>query len=199
MYAKKGVSAKAVALLLAIVLVIGCVAGGTIAYLMTKSATVTNTFTVGNIGNLELDETTGTEYKVIPGVDITKDPVVTFKNYNVAAYVFLMVGATGWTVSGFDTTYTYSIGANREMSWVLDGWTKLEEGVYYKAVAENAGEQAWHVIQNDTIVVSETITQDTISNYTKNLTFTAYAIQQADFASPAEAWAQAQNATASNP
>ena len=195
MYAKKTVRTKVVVLLLAIVLVIGCVAGGTLAYLMAKSSTVTNTFVAGEIGTLSLSETTGNSYIVTPGVEIKKDPVVTFNGNNVAAYVFLKVDATGWTASGTDTTYTYSIGDKQEMKWVLDGWTKLEDGVYYKEVAANAGEQSWSVIKDNKITVSSEITKANISDYTKGLTFTAYAIQKDGFNSVADAWTQAKNAT----
>lgn len=195
MYAKKSVSMKVVVLLLAVVLLIGCVAGGTLAYLMAKSSTVTNTFVAGEIGTLNLSETTGNSYIVTPGVDITKNPTVTFNGNNVAAYVFLKVDATGWTVSGTDTTFTYSVGTNQEMKWVLDGWTKLEDGVYYKEVAANAGEQSWSVIKDNKITVSSEITKANISDYTKGLTFTAYAIQKDGFNSVADAWTQAKNAT----
>ena len=196
MYAKKkSVSMKVVALLLAVVLLIGCAVGSTVAYLMAKSAVVTNTFVAGNIGTLTLDETTGTSYIVTPGVDITKNPVVTFKDYNVDAYVFLKVDADGWTVSGADTTYTYSIGSNQEMKWVLDGWKRLTDGVYYKEVAADADEQTWAVIQNNTITVSSEITKANISDYTKGLSFTAYAIQKDGFTTVSDAWTQAQTAT----
>ncbi len=196
MHAKKnGVSMKALLVLLAVVLLVGCVAGGTIAYLVAAPKTVTNTFVAGEIGTLTLSETTGESYIVIPGVDITKDPTVTFNGNNVAAYVFLKVEATDWTVSGEGTTYTYSIGTNQEMKWVLDGWTKLEDGVYYKEVAANAGEQSWSVIKDNKITVSSEITKANISDYTKELTFTAYAIQKDGFNSVADAWTQAKNAT----
>ena len=195
MYAKKSVSMKVVVLLLAVVLLIGCVAGGTLAYLMAKSSTVNNTFVAGEIGTLTLSETTGESYIVTPGVDITKDPTVTFNGNNVAAYVFLKVEATDWEVSGADTTYTYSIGTNQEVKWVLDGWTKLGDGVYYKEVAANAGEQSWSVIKDNKITVSSEITKANISDYTKGLTFTAYAIQKDGFNSVADAWTQAKNAT----
>lgn len=196
MYAKKkSVSIKVVVLLLAVVLLIGCVAGGTLAYLMAKSSTVNNTFVAGEIGTLTLSETTGESYIVTPGVDITKDPTVTFNGNNVAAYVFLKVEATGWEVSGADTTYTYSIGTNQEVKWVLDGWTKLGDGVYYKEVAANAGEQSWSVIKDNKITVSSEITKANISDYTKGLSFTAYAIQKDGFTTVAAAWEQAKTAT----
>ena len=47
---------KAIALILALVLTLGGVIGGTVAWLVTSSAPVVNTFTYGDI-NIELDET----------------------------------------------------------------------------------------------------------------------------------------------
>jgi hypothetical protein len=168
MNAKKSVSMKALVLLLAAVLLFGCAAGGTLAYLMAKTDPVTNTFVAGDIGSLELKETTGDNYLIIPGVDIKKDPVVTFNgiegaNNNIAAYVFLKIDADGWTVDG--TTYTIS----NKMSWTLDCWTKLTDGVYYKEVVANAGKQSWPIIKDNTITVSSEITATDIADYAKNL------------------------------
>lgn len=201
MYAnKKSVSMKVVVLLLAVVLLIGCVAGGTLAYLMAKSSTVTNTFVAGEIGTLSLAETTGDSYIVTPGVDITKNPVVTFNGNNVAAYIFVKVEATDWT----ESNGTFSIGNSQEMKWtVADGWTKLESvsGVYYREVvvdtdtANTAETEKYGIIKDNTITVSSEITKADISNYTKGLAFTAYAIQKYGFNSVADAWTQAQNAT----
>ena len=50
---RRSVSSRAFIALLALVLVIGCVAGGTVAWLVATSDTVTNTFTYGNI-NIDL-------------------------------------------------------------------------------------------------------------------------------------------------
>lgn len=204
MYAKKSVSMKVVALLLAVVLLIGCAVGSTVAYLMAKSAVVTNTFVAGEIGTLNLSETTGNSYIVTPGVDITKDPTVTFNGNNVAAYVFLKVEATDWTVSSADTTYTYSLGNNEEMKWTIaDGWTKLEnvDGVYYRTVAADtdtantADAEKYGIIKENTITVRSEITKENIDGYTKGLTFTAYAIQKDGFTTVSDAWTQAQTAT----
>ena len=46
---RRSVSSKTLALLLALVLVLGVAAGGTIAWLVAQSDTVTNTFTYGDI------------------------------------------------------------------------------------------------------------------------------------------------------
>ena len=66
---KKNISTKVFVLLLAVMLLLGCTVGGTVAYLMNKSATVTNTFSTSNI-QIELKETTGNDYKLVPGKNI---------------------------------------------------------------------------------------------------------------------------------
>lgn len=204
MYAKKSVSMKVVVLLLAVVLLIGCVAGGTLAWLITSTGPVENTFVAGEIGTLTLTETDeDKQYTLVPGVDITKDPVVTFNGNNVAAYVFVKVDGTDWT----ESNGTFAIGSNQEINWTIaDGWTKLENvaGVYYRTVAVDtdtattADTEKYGIIKGDTITVSSEITKDNINNYTKGLTFTAYAIQQeghagdTDAAKAAAAWAALQ-------
>ena len=204
MYAKKSVSMKIVVLLLAVVLLIGCVAGGTLAYLMAKSSTVNNTFVAGEIGTLNLSETTGNSYTVTPGVDITKDPTVTFDGNNVPAYLFVKIEYTGWNTTDGKT---FTNGSNdKEMTWeIADGWTKLENGVYYRTVEADADTQAtrsYGIIKNNTITVESGITKNDLAKdsegnnaYTKSLTFTAYAIQKAGFETVSDAWDQAQDAT----
>lgn len=217
MKARKSVSVRAIVLVLAAVLVFGCAVGGTLAYLLTSTGKVTNTFVAGEIGELELTETWNTDKDddgeadswsaiVVPGVDIAKDPKVTFSGNNVDAYVFLKVDAEGWTVSENEGVVTYYIDVDDKgkMSWTLvDGWTKLEnvDGVYYRTVAADAAEQTWSVIKDNEITVSCEITEDNIKDYAQNLTFTAYAIQQDGFtdddngAAVAKAWAAAQPKT----
>ena len=74
---RRSVSSRAFIALLALVLVIGCVAGGTVAWLVATTDTVTNTFTYGKI-NITLTETERT-YNIVPGVALDKDPKVTVK------------------------------------------------------------------------------------------------------------------------
>lgn len=71
-------------------LVVGCAVGGTIAWLTATTEPVVNTFTYGKI-KIELTETTGTEYKIIPGVNISKDPKVTVKADSEACWLFVKV------------------------------------------------------------------------------------------------------------
>ena len=76
---------KSLALVLALAMIVVCVVGGTLAWLIATTGSVTNTFTYGDI-NIKLEETDATvaadgsatkEFKMIPGYTITKDPKVT--------------------------------------------------------------------------------------------------------------------------
>ena len=62
--------------LIALAMALCVFAGATIAYLFVKTNTVTNTFSPSNIG-LTLVETTGDTYKMVPGVELSKNPKVT--------------------------------------------------------------------------------------------------------------------------
>ena len=179
MNAKK-IGMKAFVLILALVLLIGCVAGGTIAYLMTATPAVTNTFVAGNIGTLELTETVPANNSaiVVPGHDIAKDPTVTFSGNNVDAYVFLKVERTGWsytTLSGTEgnESYVYYMGDAYEEGYdkrveavIADGWLPVEgvTDVYYREVdAENTA--SFPVIKGNVIDVSETIGMNNILDF----------------------------------
>ena len=75
---RRNVSNKTVAILLALVLAIGCAVGGTLAWLISQTNPVVNTFTYGDI-NIDLKEDTKGPYTITPGKAITKDPKVTVK------------------------------------------------------------------------------------------------------------------------
>lgn len=197
MYAKKNSSVKAVALLLCVVLLIGGAIGGTLAYLMTSTTPVVNTFTVGNIGTLTLSETgmdatnRTKDYMVIPGVDITKDPKVTFTGNNVAAYVFVKVDAAeGWTTTD---NHTYTC-IDKKVSWTVDNsWTLVDgtTNVYWQE-ATTAGLSNVSVISGNKITVASTVLQSELTaGAVPDLTFTAYAVQKDNMADAAAAWAVA--------
>ena len=177
-------SGKLVVALLAVTLLIGCAIGGTVAWLTDKTTAVTNTFTYGNI-NITLDETTGSSYKIIPGVDITKDPKVTVKANSEACWLFVKVQEVGTFVAD---KVTYSIA---------DGWTKLTgvtgvDNVYYCKVDATTADTDFAVLEGNKVTVSDTLTKEDIKNITTNptLTFTAYAVQKDGIADAATAWAK---------
>lgn len=177
------VSIKIAALIAAIVLVIGCTAGGTVAWLVSKPDPIVNVFTVGNI-NAELAETK-TAFKIVPGVDITKDPVATVKANSEDCYLFVQLTEANWP------TFTEADNTTRKVKYeIADGWTKLEDGVYYREVPKKDTDQAFHVLQGDKVTVSNTLTKenaDAIAGDPK-LTVAVYAVQKEGMGSAADAW-----------
>lgn len=180
-------SGKLVVAMLAVTLLIGCAIGGTVAWLTDKTTAVTNIFTYGDI-NIELTETkpTNKQAKIIPGVDIEKDPKVTVKANSEACWLFVKVQEAGTFVAD---KVTYSIA---------DGWTKLTgvtgvDNVYYCEVDATMADTDFAVLRDNKVTVSDTLTKEDIKNITTNptLTFTAYAVQKDGFNTAAAAWAEA--------
>ena len=188
---RRSVSSRAFIALLALVLVIGCVAGGTVAWLVAKTDTVVNTFTYGNI-NIALAETTGTNYKVIPGTVIEKDPKVTVKAGSEACWLFVKVEESGTFVAD---KVTYAID---------NGWTPLEgeKGVYYREVSAVTADTDFSVLEGNKITVKDTLTKGDIKDIAATnptLKITAYAVQQENIADAATAWKAANPTTTTNP
>lgn len=174
---------KLIALTAAFLLVIGAAVAGTVAWLTDSTQTEVNTFTVGNI-DIELKETQRT-YKMVPGQTIDKDPKVSVKAGSEDCWLFVEVKESTNLKSFIDYTIDPS-------------WTKLEDGVYYRQVAAADTVQKFSVLTNDQVTVKKTVTKadmDAIENQTEaapTLSFTAYAVQKAGFATAAAAWTAAQ-------
>ena len=187
---RRSVSSRAFIALLALVLVIGCVAGGTVAWLVATSDTVTNTFTYGKI-NIDLTETTGTSYKIIPGTNIAKDPKVTVAADSEACWLFVKVEETGTFVAD-KVTYAIANG------WTQGDGTEIPSNVYYREVsAEDAKTGVNYYVlagnatyPNGVITVSETLTKENIPTANPTLKITAYAVQQENIADAATAWSK---------
>ena len=177
-------------------LVLCTVIGGTLAWLVTETDPVVNTFTYGDI-NITLKETDTNKdgdndpntntYPMVPGHTITKDPKVTFKANSEDAWLFVKLQKT----ANFDDFMTYAMA---------DGWTKLDnvDGVYYREVSKAAQDAEFTVIKDDTVTVKGEVTKEMLnaldkggaSNYPK-LIVTAYAVQcESNVASAADAWAK---------
>lgn len=194
---KAGRSFRGLVLVLALALIVGVAGGATFAWLTAKSDTVVNTFTYGDI-NIDLEETTGDSYKIIPGVDIEKNPKVTVKAGSEACWLFVKVEEEDWP------TLTYVDGEKpvRKVNYdIADGWTALTgvENVYYRTIddAVTADTEFYVLKGNDTypngaITVSDTLTKKEINEKlteTPELSITAYAIQKDGMNTAAEAWA----------
>lgn len=180
-------SIKIAALIAAIVLFIGCTAGGTVAWLVSKPAAITNVFTVGNI-NAELTETKK-EFKIVPGVDIAKDPVATVKAKSEDCYLFVQLTEENWPA------FTEAGSSTRKVKYeIADGWTKLEDGVYYRVVTKSDTEdQSYPVLQDNKVTVSSTLTKENADAITGDpkLTVAVYAVQKEGMGSAADAWKKA--------
>lgn len=181
---RRSVGMKTFVAMLALVLVIGCAVGGTIAWLTAQTDPVVNTFTYGDI-NITLGETTGNDYKIIPGVNIDKNPKVTVKKDSEACWLFVEVKEEGTFVAN---KVTYSID---------DGWTKgdgtnIPANVYYRSVDAVTNDTDFAVLKDNKIYVSEELSKSDIQSITAQpkLTFTAYAVQKDGIADAATAWAK---------
>ena len=168
---RRSVSMKTFVAMLALVLVIGCAVGGTVAWLTAQTGPVVNTFTYGDI-DITLDETTGNNYKIIPGVDIEKDPKVTVKKGSEACWLFVKVEEKGTFVG---KKVTYSI----DKSWTKGNGTTIPENVYYRKVSAAESDASFAVLEGNKIYVREDLTKEDIMNIDpqSTLTFTAYASQ----------------------
>lgn len=169
---------KTLALVLALTLLVAGVVGGTLAWLTDQTAEVKNTFTVGDI-NIGLTETT-TDYKMVPGNTIAKDPTVTVKANSEACWLFVKVTES----ANLDDFITYAIAT---------GWTELEAGVYYREVPASAADQTFSVLAGDAVTVKSDVTRamlETAKTDAPTLTFKACAIQKDHFATADAAWAE---------
>lgn len=174
---------RAVALIAMLVLALCIGIGGTYAWLTDKTGSITNTFTVGNI-NIDLVETK-TNFKMVPGADIEKDPKVTVKANSEACWLFVKVEKS--------TNLTDYIDYN-----IANDWTALTgvDGVYYREVAASNSDQTFSVLTGDKVTVKNSVTKSDMDALTDatlpTLTFTAYAVQKSGFESNvAGAWAKA--------
>lgn len=183
---------KSLALLVAVVLVIGCVIGGTLAWLTDSTEQVKNTFTTSDI-DITLAETTGTGYKMVPGYTIAKNPKATVLIGSEECYLFVKLEKS----SNFDKYMEYE---------VADGWTELTSvvgvsGVYYREVKTADMGTGYSVLLNDQVTVKGSVTKEMMNSLEQNtyptLTVTAYASQlyknNTQIFTPAEAWANVSN------
>lgn len=181
---------KTIALLVAVSMIVGCVIGGTLAWLTHSTDPVTNTFTTSNI-TVNLTETEE-EYKMVPGRTIHKDPEVTVTAGSEECYLFVKLEKS----DNFDTFMTYEIA---------DEWTALNNvaGVYYREIKTADMGKSYSILKNNQVAVKDAVTKDMMDDLTNDtyptLTVTAYASQlyknNTETFTAAEAWANAQPTT----
>ena len=190
---------KKLTTVLAIVLVVALSVAGTYAYLTDKTATIKNTFTVGNV-NITLTETWNTDTnndnkpdawqaQLIPGKEYLKDPVVTVKGGSEKCYLFVKFEEIGNPADYL--TYTSTLTD-------ANGWTKLEgeSNVWYRVVDKADTNTSFVLLQADNkgnmVTVKDSVTNTNMEAASKaQLVYTAYACQTAGFEdNAAGAWAE---------
>lgn len=196
------VSTQVFVSLLALVLVLGCAVGGTIAWLTAETDTVTNTFTVGDI-NIDLTETFNTDTnndgtndawqaKLIPGFNYTKDPEVSVAAGSEDCYLFVK-----FEENNNPSTYlTYTSTLTAANGWTQGDGTNIPANVWYRKVMASDTTRSWELLSGNTISVKESLTKDNMpaTGATPKLVYTAYAVQLYKSAgvefSAADAWAK---------
>ena len=131
-----------------------------LAWLVDTSGNVTNTFTHSDI-NVELNENTGSDYKMIPGHTIPKDPEVTIATGSEPCYVFVEITETGAGTYDLDDFISYTVDGTY--------WKKLDTVtdriVYYGATVAVDGltpitvGTPVNILENDQVIVKQTVTK----------------------------------------
>ena len=195
---------KSLALVLACVLLVGGVIGGTVAWLTAKTNEVTNVFTTSDI-NVKLEEDEET-FKMIPGWTIDKSPRVTVEKDSEDCWLFVEV--TESTNLKLDDYIKYAVNTTTPVT-VTDGvnhggWTQgtgtdgVPTNVYYRKVTNVTADQVFAVLgsgtytfngdnytwANDEVLTKPEVTKEMMTAVTTGengnqpkLSFTAYASQ----------------------
>lgn len=187
---------KKLTTVLAIVLVVALSVAGTYAYLTDKTATIKNTFTVGNV-NITLAETFNTDTnndnkpdawqaQLIPGKEYTKDPVVTVKGGSEKCYLFVK-----FEEKNSPTTYlTYTSDLTGDKGWTQGDDTNIPANVWYRVVDKSATDTTFNLLAGDKVTIKNTVTNDNMAEAAKaELVYTAYACQFEGMTAAA-AWAE---------
>ncbi len=127
---------------------------------------------------------------VIPGVSLEKKAEVNFGGSDVATYVFVEIGAEGWTADEAGRTFTVSHNGAELMRWSVDGdWTLLPGStyVYYRPLAPNTT-LSDDIIADGAIAVTEAVTEANIDMTGSSISLRAYAVQSSGFDGPGAAW-----------
>lgn len=193
---------KKLTTVLAIVLVVALSVAGTYAYLTDKTATIKNTFTVGNV-NIDLTETWNTDtdgngendawkMQLIPGTSAAKDPTVTVLGGSEKCYLFVK-----FEEKNSPTTYlTYTSTLTEANGWTKGDGADIPENVWYRVVDKADTNTSFVLLQADNkgnmVTVKDSVTNTNMEAASKaELVYTAYACQYEGFENDAAgAWAE---------
>lgn len=176
--------AKVFAMMLSLVLVVGCVVGGTLAWLVDSTDEVKNVFTTADI-DVTLTETFNTDTdgdgtndawkaQMIPGYSYTKNPKVEVSTDSVDCYLFVNFEET----NNPSTYLTYTSTLTTANGWTQGDGTDIPTNVWYRKVMDSDTTRSWELLSGNTISVKDTVTKDNMSTAASaTLTYTAYASQ----------------------
>lgn len=137
----------------------------------------------------DLTVTDSGSVQVQPGVAAQKNLTVHFDGSEAATYVFVELKGSDWTRGADNRTYTYGGG---RLSWrVADGWTHLQDNVYYRELAPNTALDAG-LIDGGTVNVSENMTRTQLQAAagTLHIRVQAAAVQREGGDTAETAWAR---------
>jgi len=190
---------KALMLILCAALLVSATVMGTLAYLTDDDAVV-NTFTVGNIvikldeSDVKLDGTIDTdarvkanEYKLMPGHNYTKDPVVHVNEQSESSWIFVEV-ENG--IAAYESKAEGYVAIATQIT--NNGWIALTgvDNVYYMSYTQGQDDKNLEVFQNFKIADAANDVEgwSGITPENTKVNVTAYAVQKDGFENAIDAW-----------
>lgn len=139
---------------------------------------VGNTARVALMKDITVSETGGFTQQdkpiITPGVNLTKNFTVRFEGSEMACYVFLKIGTTGWEQIG-DYSFACRVDGIEALAWSVDEtvWKFLSsdggDAVYYAVVSANETFEASVQANGGTIAVSKDLTRTQLEKLTSGL------------------------------
>ena len=187
----------------ALIIILGTAISGTVAWMFVKADPVSNTFTYGEI-KIDLTETDTKDddddgltnsYSFTPDAVIAKDPLVTVGAGGEDSWVFVEVAES----RNFSDYMEYEVAegwkpldGHQNQSGTNDAGDAVIISIYYREAAASAEDQSFPVLKGNIVTVKSSVTQEELDALTAEeyptLDFKAYAVQQQEVGSAADAW-----------
>lgn len=188
---------KILLLVLCAALLVSASVMGTLAYLTSKTETITNTMSVGKV-TITMDEmdvdlygiketdarVLENTYKLIPGHTYVKDPTIHVAQGSEACWLFVKIENGIADIEGSNTIADQMIS---------NGWVQMSGGsIWYKNAVIDARNEATDVAIFGTFTIANNADANRIwGNSGLTISVTAYAIQADGFATAEAAWTAA--------
>ena len=164
---------RATVLLMAILMLIGVAAGSTVAYLITKTDNVANTFTYGQVSCAIREDFTDKTHKK----DVQVENTGNVNAYIRATYVINWLDKDGNIAASVPSDYTYTLSVvPRSSKWVAGG-----DGYYYYTSAVEPGAMTDYLLDCKVDHPEKT-------EYTLSVEILATAVQSEPANAVTEAW-----------